>query len=517
VGAPRDQRLGVWWIAQDHPDLPAIAASPDGTVLTFGELAARAHRLVHALQDYGLQTGDVVAYALPNGADIVCWQLALQESGLAGVSLNPALTGGEVRTILEHSAAACVVADHAYRDIAALSDASAPLQVSVGGEMPSFTSYDDLVSGYPTTIPGDRSFGTPIYYSSGTTGLPKAVARKPIPGDPAEIANSMAVFGRAFGFTPLSGCHLVSAGMHHGGCQGFYLGALNVGQALVILGGFDPEATLAAIDRHRITTAYMVPTQFVRLLRLPEPVRTQYDLTSLEVVAHSAAPCPLDVKKAMFDWWGPVIWETYGGAEGAAAIAKPHRWLERPGTVGRAVRGVTIRVLDDDGNDLPAGESGNVYIETDRRSFEYRDDPELTASVHRGTAFTLGDIGYLDDDGYLFLRDRAKDMVISGGVNIYPAEIEAVLGMHPSVADVAVIGLPDPEWGESVYAVVELVTAAEPSPELASELIAHCRSHLAGYKCPRAVDFRAELPRTDTGKLLKRLLREEYVSAELHR
>jgi long-chain acyl-CoA synthetase len=319
------------------------------------------------------------------------------------------------------------------------------------------------------------------------------------------------VFGRAFGFSPLTGRHLVSAGMHHGGCQGFYFGALNVGQALVILGRFDPEAALAAIERHRVTTAYMVPTQFVRLLRLPDATRSRYDVSSLEVVVHSAAPCPVEVKQAMLDWWGPVIWETYGGAEGAAAIAKPHRWLERPGTVGRAVRGVTIRILDEEGNDLPSGETGNIYVEVPSRSFSYRDDPELTAAVHRGTAFTLGDIGYLDTEGYLFLRDRAKDMIISGGVNIYPAEVEAVLGAHPSVGDVAVIGVPDPEWGESVRAIVEPAPGSAPSADLEAALIAFCRSRLAGYKCPRAIDFRAQLPRTDTGKLLKRLLREDYL------
>jgi len=278
----------------------------------------------------------------------------------------------------------------------------------------------------------------------------------------------------------------------------------------VIMGRFDPERALDLIAAHGVATAYMVPTQFVRLLRLPPEVKARYDVSSLEVVVHSAAPCPPDVKRQMMDWWGPVIWETYGGMEGAAAIAKPHRWLEKPGTVGRAIKGMRIKILDDDGGEVAAGETGNVYLEPAVPTFEYRNDPDLTASVHRGRAFTLGDVGYLDGDGYLFLRDRAKDMIISGGVNIYPAEVEGVVTSHPAVRDVAVIGIPDAEWGESVKAVVELADGYAPSRQLEGELIELCRERLAHYKCPRSVEFRDALPRTDTGKLFKRLLRDEY-------
>jgi long-chain acyl-CoA synthetase len=322
-------------------------------------------------------------------------------------------------------------------------------------------------------------------------------------------------FGHAFQFLPLEGVHLVSAGMHHGGCQGFYQGALNVGQALAIMGKFDAEQALAMIERHKVTTAYMVPTQFVRLLRLPEKVRSRHDLSSLQVVVHSAAPCPFEIKRQMMDWWGPVIWETYGGMEGAATIAKPYRWLEKPGTVGRAINGMRVRILDDDGTELGPNELGHVYLEPSRggETFEYKGDPELTASVRRGKAFTLGDVGYLDDDGYLFLRDRAKDMIISGGVNIYPAEIEGVLSEHPLVGDVAVIGVPDQEWGEQVKAVVELVDGVSPSEDLAAELVAFCQERLGRFKCPRSVDFREHLPRTEAGKLYKRLLRDEYWAA----
>lgn len=512
---PWDRRLGFWWVAEDHPDQPAVLASPSKVELTFGDLAGRAHQIVHALRARGLRPGQIVAYALPNDVDALYWQLATQESGLLYISLNPALAGPEIRSVLDHSGAAAVVVHTAYADrVADLYGAdSVSLRVSVGGPIEGFEPFESLVAGHPTTKPEDRVLGGSISYSSGTTGQPKAIVR-PLPQADPDVATDQAkLFGRAFQFLPLQGAHLVSAGMHHGGCQGFYLGALNVGQPLVILGKFDPEETLAAIQEHGVTTAYMVPTQFVRLLRLPERVRGVYDLSSLQVVVHSAAPCPLEIKKQMMQWWGPVIWETYGGMEGAATIAKPHRWLEKPGTVGRAVNGMRVRILDDEGRDLAPGQVGGVYLEPAAKTFEYRDDPQMTASITKGRAFTLGDVGYLDDDGYLFLMDRAKDMIISGGVNIYPAEVEGVLSAHPAVGDVAVIGVPDSEWGESVKAVVEPVDGFAATDDLAAELIGFCRSRLAGYKCPRSVDFRDRLPRTDGGKLYKRLLRDEYWSA----
>jgi long-chain acyl-CoA synthetase len=507
-----DQRLGVWWIAADHPDRPAVVESPSGVTLSFGQLAGKAHQVVHALRRRGIGVGDVIAYALPNDADMLWWQLALQEAGLHAVALNPALSAEEIAAVLEHAGASGLVVGHQYAGhVAGLAGAALPaLRIAVGGELAGYERQEDFVAGCPHSEPDGRRFAPPISYSSGTTGQPKAISRRFGEGDPSVVADQMKLFGRAFQFEPFDGVHLVSAGMHHGGCQSFYHGALNVGQALAIMGRFDPEGALAMISRHRVTTGYMVPTQFVRLLRLPAEVKKAYDVSSLKVVVHSAAPCPLEVKRQMMEWWGPVIWETYGGMEGAATIAKPHRWLEKPGTVGRAVRGMTVKILDDEGTEVPAGELGHVYLEPDLPTFEYRDDPRLTASVHQGRAFTLGDIGFLDEDGYLFLRDRAKDMIISGGVNIYPAESEAVLAAHPAVGDVAVIGIPDPEWGESVKAVVELADGYAPGDEMAAELIAFCRGRLAGFKCPRSVDFADHLPRTDGGKLFKRLLRDQY-------
>ncbi len=305
---------------------------------------------------------------------------------------------------------------------------------------------------------------------------------------------------------------LVSTGMFHGGSHSFYIGGLHVGHALVIMDKFDPKETLRLIERHRVRSGYMVPTQFHRLLRLSDEARQRYDVSSLHGIVHSAAPCPRTTKEQMMAWWGPVIWETYGGMEGAATIAKPQRWLEKPGTVGRAVRGVQLVILDDDGNELPTGEPGHIYMDNGV-GFSYHDDPDQTSAAYQGKRFGLGDIGYLDADGYLFISDRAKDMIITGGVNVYPAEIEAVLLAHPKVHDAGVIGVPDADWGESIVALVQPSDGATADEALINELAAFCREQLASYKLPRRWDFRAELPRTEAGKLYKRRLRDEYLAA----
>ena len=463
------------------------------------------------LQARGLAPGAVVVYAFPNDVDTVVWQLAATEIGLRYVLLNPALSAGEIAGIVTHSGASGLVA--AAELAGAVTAPGFPpvgVRLAVGGPIEGFEPAAAALAAQPGTPPAERALGGGFTYSSGTTGTPKGIWRRFPDVDPSEFADMSKTFGQAFAFEPLGGAHLVSAGMHHGGCAGFYLGALNVGQALAIMGKFDPEETLRMIERHRVTSAYMVPTQFVRLLRLPDETRARYDLSSLRSVVHSAAPCPREIKSQMLEWWGPVIWETYGGMEGAATIAKPHRWLEKPGTVGHAVRGMKVMILDDAGEELPAGEVGNVYMESSFGGFHYHNDREATDEARRGRAFTIGDVGYLDDDGYLFLCDRARDIIISGGVNVYPAEIEGVLVGHRAVADVAVIGVPDPEWGEQVKAVVELVDGAVPTPALAGELISYCRERLAGYKCPRTVEFERDLPRTDTGKLSKRRIRERY-------
>jgi len=507
--SPWDQRLGFWWIAEDHPDRPAIAASPDGA-FTYGELAGRVHQLVHLLRSRGVQPGDAVAALVPNGVTLVMCSLACNEAGWFFIPLNTFLTAGEVATIVEHSGARGLIAHEQFASQLESVDRSALAGAFAIGAIEGFEPLAAALAGQPTTAPTDRTTGSLFVYTSGTTGRPKGIRRPPLPGDPGQATNDAAIFGRAFDFVPFAGPHLVSTAMYHGGSLAYYMGALNVGHPLVIMGRFDAEAALRLIDEHRVFSAYMVPTQFHRLLQLPDDVRARYDVSSLHSVVHSAAPCPLDVKRRMLEWWGPVIWETYGGMEGPATIAKPQRWLEKPGTVGRAIRGTRLAILDDDGNEMTAGEIGAIYYGSETPTFEYVGDAETTRAAYRGKLFTIGDIGYVDDDGYLFICDRAKDMIITGGVNVYPQEVEAVLATHPAVADVAVIGLPDEEWGETIVAVIEPVSGYAADDALGAALVEHCRAQLAGYKCPRRIEFRASLPRTDAGKLYKRQLREEF-------
>jgi long-chain acyl-CoA synthetase len=507
---PWDRRLGVWWIAQDRPETMAVLDSPSGP-LTYGELTGRAHQIVHGLRGAGVETGQPVAVMLGNGVDIIEVSMACNEAGWYFLPLNSYLTAGELHAILTDSGAAALIIDHRYGavlDDAVLTTAAAARCFTVG-DVAGLPTLDSLRATQPTTAPPDRRTGAMFTYTSGTTGKPKGIRRKIPDGDPSQSANDAALFGRAFDFKPFEGPFLVCTGMYHGGSHSYYMGALNVGHGLVIMDKFDPEQALALIERHQVRTSYMVPTQFHRLMRLPAEVRERYDVSSLHAVVHSAAPCPRELKEQMMAWWGPVIWETYGGMEGAATIAKPARWLEKPGTVGRAIAGVELKIFDDDGNELPTGEIGNIYYRTVDRFMYHRDD-EGTSKAFRGDYFSIGDVGYLDADGYLFIRDRVKDMIISGGVNIFPAESEGVLASHPAVADVGVFGIPDPDWGEQVKAVVMLAPGFEPTSAMADELIEYCKSKLAVYKCPRSVDFRDELPRTEAGKLYKRKLRDQY-------
>jgi long-chain acyl-CoA synthetase len=485
-----------------------VAASPDGE-LTYAELAGRAHQIVHLFRARGLEGGDVVAAMLPNGVDLVTVSLACHEAGWHFLPLNTFLTAAEVSSILEHADARVLVVDETYAAAVTGVEPRGLAGAFVVGELDGFEPFGAARSAHPTTEPDDRACGALFVYTSGTTGRPKGIRRPRPSGEPGRVAHEAAVFGRAFDFVPFGGPHLVSTAMYHGGSTAYWMGALNVGHPLVIMERFDPAEALRLISEYGVFSAYMVPTQFHRLLQLPGDMRAAADVSSLHSVVHSAAPCPLEVKRALLEWWGPVVWETYGGMEGPATIAKPHRWLERPGTVGRAIRGTRLVILDADGRELPAGEVGGIYYGSEAPSFEYVHDDDATRAAHRGSLFTIGDVGYLDEDGYLFICGRDKDMIITGGVNVYPAEVEAALLRHAAVADVAVIGLPDDEWGETIVAVVEPVDGRAGDDDLAAELIAHCRASLAGFKCPRRVEFRASLPRTDAGKLAKRQLVEE--------
>jgi len=363
----------------------------------------------------------------------------------------------------------------------------------------------------------DRTLGTTTFYTSGTTGRSKAVLREAPPGMPSRVPPEAfaagAAFARTFGIGPSDDdVQLVSCPLYHAAPQGWAMFGLTFGHRLVVPAKWTAAGALAAIERHRVTYGFMVPTQFKRFLELPEDVRARADVSSLKMVVHAAAPCPPEIKRRIMEWWGPVVWEYYAGTEGFGTIVRPEEWLAKPGTVGRAWPGGDLKILDDDGNEVPPGEGGAIWLRSPggENRFAYKGDPEKTAQAQRDGFFTLGDIGYVDEEGFLFLLDRRTDLIISGGVNIYPAEIEAVLASHPEVADVAVFGVPDEEWGQAVLAVVQPREGVAGDERLRAALLATCQEKLAKIKWPRRIEFRDTLPRQDNGKLYKRLLREEF-------
>jgi long-chain acyl-CoA synthetase len=349
-----------------------------------------------------------------------------------------------------------------------------------------------------------------MQYTSGTTGRPKAVLRQLPSFDPETWVRLFSPNLTRYDVTPGGDdVHLVTSPMYHMAPLSFGLFSLHFEHTVNLMDHRDAESALQLIDRHRDTTTHMVPTQFHRLVRLPDEVKRRYDVSSLRNVMHAAAPCPAELKREILEWFGPVVYEYYGATEGGGTIARPEEWLAHPGTVGRPWEGADVRILDDEGRQLPPGRIGTVYMKL-MGTFEYKDDPDKTSANRIDGYFTVGDVGEVDDDGFLYLRDRKIDMIISGGVNIYPAEVEAALLQHPAVADVAVFGIPHDDWGEEVKAVVEPATTVTGATVTAEELIAHCQERLAGYKVPRSVDFVDQLPRDPSGKLYKRKLRDPY-------
>ncbi len=496
--------------------VPAASGSPDllagASALTYAELANRACRVANLLRDAGLRRGDCVALMLPNTLEFfeVAW--GAQLSGLYYTPVNTHLTVDEVAYILTDSAAKAVFVHHTMADLAAelaQGGVGPDLRFVVGGALAGHQPYAEAVAAASAAPPAEPSQGSEMLYSSGTTGRPKAVQR-PLPGPEGSWAQMRleAAFTEAWGMVP-GDKYLSPAPLYHSAPLNHTMAVLRVGGTNVVMERFDPEQTLALIAAHRVTHAQFVPTMFVRLLKLPAAARARYDVSSLRVVLHAAAPCPVEVKAQMMEWWGPIIHEYYGGTEGfAGTMIGPEEWLAHPGSVGRPL--TPVHVLDPDGRELSPGETGELYFEGGP-AFEYRNDPEKTASVADEHGWrTLGDMGYVDRDGYLYLTDRSSFMIVSGGVNIYPQEAENALVLHPKVLDAAVFGVPNPDFGEEVKAVVQPATWADAGPGLERELIEWCRSKLAAYKCPRSVDFVPELPRDPNGKLYKRRLRDRY-------
>ena len=504
-------------IAETAPDRPAITMAASGATLTYRQLEDGANRVSRLMASHGLKPGDHVAICLENHPRFfeVVW--GCHYAGLVYTCCSSRLNTDELSYIINDCGAKVFITSKYKADQAAAVVAATPnvaARYMLDGTSAHYDSYESAVAAQEATPLADRFEGTDMLYSSGTTGRPKGIAfvYKPEPLGTAPGLLMLAQF--VFGFNEQT-VYLSPAPLYHAAPLRFNMAVHRLGGTTVIMEHFDENEYLAAIPKFKVSHTQVVPTMFVRMLKLPDAQRTKHDVSTLKTVIHAAAPCPVEVKRKMIDWWGPIIHEYYAGTEGNGFVyCNSEQWLAHPGTVGQAISGI-LHILDEEGNELPVGETGTVFFESPM-VFEYHNDPEKTKSSRdpqgRGWS-TLGDIGYMDADKFLYLTDRKAFMIISGGVNIYPQEAENVLINHPKVADVAVFGVPNEEFGEEVKAVVQPVAmpdSPDESAALAKELIAYCREHLAHLKCPRTVDFRAELPRHPTGKLYKRLLKDEY-------
>lgn len=504
---------GHW--ATVKPDGTAYLMASAGTAVSWRELDDRSNQFAQLLWSAGLRFGDHIAVLMDNNDRYleVCW--AAQRMGLFYTCINWHFTPDEASYIIDDCDAQVLVVSGATRAVAADLVARVPqvrLRLVVGDDLDGYDRYETAIATFPAEPVPDECEGTPMLYSSGTTGRPKGI-RYHIRKEPlGRIPANLALMTTAFGFDEHT-TYLSPAPLYHAAPLFYCMSTLRLGGKVVVMEQFDARDALRFVEQYRVTQSQWVPTHFVRMLKLPDDVRLRHDLSSHRCAVHAAAPCPVEVKHRMLEWWGPIIWEYYSATEGTGAtLISPHEWLAHPGSVGRSILG-PIRICDDDGDEVPRGEIGTVWFEpmSGRSSFEYhKDDAKTREAIDARGWSTVGDMGYLDEEGYLFLTDRRSFMIVSGGVNIYPQEAENLLVSHPKVFDVAVFGIPDPEMGERVHGVVQPVDFDAAGPDLERELLAHCREHLAHYKCPKAIDFERELPRQPTGKLYKRLVRDRY-------
>ena len=502
--------------AAEAPERLAAVMAGTGDTLSYGDLERRSAQLAHVLHEAGLRPGDVVALVTENNLRAMEVYWAALRSGLYITAVNYRLKPDEVSYIVNDSGAvALVISAHQAGTATAIADQTpgVKLRLAFGGPIAGYGSYEDTIAAASATPFEDQPHGATMLYSSGTTGRPKGV-RPPLP--PVQVSElGEAVVGLAQGAFGIGrdSVYLSPGPIYHAAPLRFCGAVQALGGTVVMMPRFDAEQALAAIEKYHVTHAQFVPTMFVRMLQLPPEVRAKYDVSSLRVAIHAAAPCPVEVKQKMIEWWGPVLFEYYAGTESnGMTIIDSATWLNKPGTVGKPVLG-PVRICAEDGTELPAGQAGTVYFEAERVPFTYHNDPDKTkASQHPAHPAwtTLGDIGYLDEDGFLFLTDRRAFTIISGGVNIYPQETENVLALHPAVYDVAVIGVPDPEMGESVTAFIAPAPGTVPGPELEQEIIAFVKSKIASFKAPRSVHFVTELPRSEAGKLMKGVLKAQY-------
>ncbi|MCB1694180.1 MAG: acyl-CoA synthetase [Pseudomonadales bacterium] len=499
--------------AAHTPDRPAYIMARSGKQVSWGELEKTSNQGAHLFRSLGLKRGDPIAICLENHPAFlsICW--AAYRAGLYFTAISYRLLPDEVEYIVNDCGAKVLItSDQLTETFDRLRGAlvNKPRCYMLDGVVEGAASWEAAIASMPETPIDDESYGQSLLYSSGTTGRPKGV-KKPLVDTPfgEEIVAAQAAQNR-YGFDENT-IYLSPAPLYHAAPLGFNMNVLRYGGTSVVMEHYDSEEALALIERHQVTHSQWVPTMFVRMLKLPEDVRRRYDVSSLRFAIHAAAPCPVEIKEQMIDWWGPIIYEYYAGTEGNGSTSiDSAEWLAHKGSVGKAAGNCTIHILDEDGTKMPVGEVGAVYFEGGGK-FEYLHDKEKTQSSHTGQGWsTLGDIGYLDEEGYLYLTDRKSFMIISGGVNIYPQEVENALITHPSVTDVAVFGVPNEEFGEEVKAVVQPADMSAAGPELEAELMAYVRARISHIKCPRSIDFLEELPRHPTGKLYKRLLKDKY-------
>ncbi len=500
--------------AQNWPDKAAAINAVTGDQLTYRDLNDRSMQLARVWRAHGLQPGDHVALLMENNLRFfeVAW--AALRSGLYITAINWHLTPDEAAYIINDCGAQSIVSSAAMQSIAGALPELTPncsLRLMTDSCMNDWTPYEDVIAEHPTTPLDQEPLGDSMLYSSGTTGRPKGIKRT-LSGQAVTSGTRSHDRLRGYGFREDT-VYLSPAPLYHAAPFGYTIGTQSIGGTVVMMERFNELESLRLIEHYRVTHSQWVPTMFVRLLKLPEADRQHYDLSSHEVAVHAAAPCPVEVKRQMIDWWGPILLEYYAGTEGnGSTVIRSHEWLERPGSVGRATSGI-MHICGDEGNELPTGEVGLIYYEQETMPFAYHNDPEKTRAAQHPIYpnwSTLGDMGYVDEEGYLYLTDRKAFMIISGGVNIYPQAVEDALILHPDIADVAVFGVPNADFGEEVKAVVQLVPGIESSPALAETLIAYARENMAHYMAPRSIDFIDELPRLPTGKLYKRLLRDPY-------
>jgi long-chain acyl-CoA synthetase len=501
--------------AKTDPGRPAYVMASSGETVTYRELDERSNQGAQLFRALGLRTGDVVAILMENNARYFEIAWAAQRSGLYYTCISSKLTAHEIAYIVRDCGAKALITSAGVGPVVDELPALLPgIRLFMVGEARApYESFEAARSAMPTTPIADQTAGTDMLYSSGTTGRPKGV-KPPLTGDPIDAPNAFSALPKLiFGF-PDQCTYLSPAPLYHAAPLRWCMAVHRMGGTVVVMEKFDPEACLALIERYKIDCGQFVPTHFVRMLKLPDKVRERYDVSSLRSVVHAAAPCPTPVKEQMMTWWGPVIHEYYAGTEGNGfCYISPADWLAHKGSVGRAIIG-ELRICGDDGEPLPPRTEGVVYF-ANGPPLSYHNDPQKAAeNTNKHGWTTLGDVGWIDEEGYLYLTDRKSFMIISGGVNIYPQEIENLLVTHPKVADAAVVGAPDEEMGERVVAVIQPMDWADAGDQLRNELMAFARQNLSHVKAPRAVDFMQELPRHPTGKLYKRLIRDAYWGRE---